>query len=180
MVLIVDVLWTQAIDIANEFNMIKYAFIPSNARFLSYLWYLPCLVGKSVTQDEPFYIPGCEPNLGEDLVELTFWPNGEARQEFIRIGLDIATFDGVLVNTLEELEPKTLASLRDEQHLKRMVQAPVYPIGPLVRTDGPISSKAMLLEWLDCQPDESVIYISFGSAGTLSPEQTIEMAWAWN
>lgn len=58
-----------------------------------------------------------------------------------------------------------------------MVQAPIYPIGPLVRTDGQVSSKAMLLEWVDCQPDESVIYVSFGSAGTLSPEQTIEMAW---
>ncbi|KAJ8451813.1 hypothetical protein Cgig2_007296 [Carnegiea gigantea] len=100
MVLIADVLWTQAIDVANEFNMIMCFF--------------PLMQG-------------------EDLVELTFWPNGEARQEFIRKGLDIATFDGVLVNTFEELESKTLASFRHEQSLKRMVQAPFYPIGPLQR-----------------------------------------------
>lgn len=34
-----------------------------------------------------------------------------------------------------------------------------------------------MLDWLVMQPRESVIYVSFGSGGTLSAEQTKELAW---
>ncbi|KAM0894712.1 hypothetical protein ACQ4PT_024205 [Festuca glaucescens] len=33
-----------------------------------------------------------------------------------------------------------------------------------------------MLQWLDCQPTRSVVYLSFGSAGVLSVEQTAELA----
>ncbi|XP_042488199.1 anthocyanidin 3-O-glucosyltransferase 5-like [Macadamia integrifolia] len=55
---------------------------------------------------------------------------------------------------------------------------PVYPVGPIVRSSGLPCDKshADCLAWLVEQPVESVIYVSFGSGGTLSEEQLTELA----
>lgn len=53
----------------------------------------------------------------------------------------------------------------------------MYPIGPLIQTgssDGADPSEC--LKWLDNQPSGSVLFISFGSGGTLSYDQLIELA----
>ncbi|KAJ8431589.1 hypothetical protein Cgig2_025631 [Carnegiea gigantea] len=177
--LIVDLFATEAIKIAEEFNMKKYVFVASNARFLAYTLYFPT-VEKEVKRDEPFRIPGCEPIPGEDLLELTFSPSGRAHQDFIRISRDITAVDGILVNTWEEPEHKTLGSLRDNRFMKPMAKVPVYSVGPVVRMAGTVGStktKTELTEWLDGQEDNSVVYVSFGSGGTISTEQTMEIAW---
>lgn len=97
--------------------------------------------------------------------------------EFLRVGVEIAMADGVLVNTWEDLEPSTLAAMRDKKLLGRVIDAPIYPIGPIVRPVKPAVERESVLCWLDKQPDESVIYVSFGSGGTLSCKQVIELAW---
>ncbi|KAJ6288503.1 hypothetical protein OIU76_024480 [Salix suchowensis] len=84
--------------------------------------------------------------------------------------------DGVLVNTWQDLEPTTLDALGDENKLKRAIKAPVYAVGPLVRPVD-VNVRRDALDWLDMQPSQSVIYVSFGSGGTLSTKQTIELAW---
>ncbi|RLM92271.1 hypothetical protein C2845_PM08G19210 [Panicum miliaceum] len=58
------------------------------------------------------------------------------------------------------------------------VYPPVYPVGPFVRScaDDAAAQHGCLC-WLDDQPDGSVLlYICFGSGGTLSVEQTAELA----
>ncbi|KAL7256304.1 hypothetical protein ACSBR1_010265 [Camellia fascicularis] len=57
------------------------------------------------------------------------------------------------------------------------VKVSVYPIGPLTKLVEPADPTSELLEWLDKQPSESVIYVSFGSGGTLSAKKTIELGW---
>uniref|UniRef100_A0A2N9G9J6 Uncharacterized protein n=1 Tax=Fagus sylvatica TaxID=28930 RepID=A0A2N9G9J6_FAGSY len=86
--------------------------------------------------------------------------------------------DGFLFNTWEDLEATTLKALREEECYGFI---PVYPVGPLFR---PVqlqssSSRSGLLDWLDQQPVESVLYIAFGSVGlgVLSAQQITEMAW---
>ncbi|KAJ6420026.1 hypothetical protein OIU84_030032 [Salix udensis] len=81
-----------------------------------------------------------------------------------------------LVNTWQDLEPATLDALGDENKLKRAIKAPVYAVGPLVRPVD-VNVRRDALDWLDMQPSQSVIYVSFGSGGTLSTKQTIELAW---
>lgn len=177
--MIIDVFWTDAIKIADEFNMKKYLFFVCNARFLAFTLYLPHADLNKVNRDEPFFIPGCEPVPGDDLVELAFRPNGRGYREFVHVGKDLPTVDGILVNTWQDLENTTLAAFRDESALKGIVKVPVYPVGPLIRPAGEMgssSSRSELLDWLDRQPDRSVLYVSFGSGGALSSEQTVELA----
>ncbi|RZC58994.1 hypothetical protein C5167_006300 [Papaver somniferum] len=51
-------------------------------------------------------------------------------------------------------------------------------IGPLIRTGvrGDGSDRSGCLKWLDNQPPASVLFVSFGSGGTLSSDQLIELA----
>ncbi|CAO2830255.1 unnamed protein product [Amaranthus hypochondriacus] len=178
--LIVDQFGVVAFEkIAQDFNMFKYVFIASNARYLSYALYFPYVDYND--RGDYFRIPGCEPIPWEELNNLSSSPDVQDYREFVRIVHLIESVDGILVNTWEDIEAKTLLAFRDEKALKSVVKAPVYAIGPVIRrpcnnlmeTEG---VKSKLIKWLDDQPNESVVYVSFGSGGTLTTQQTIELA----
>ncbi|KAL9260107.1 UDP-glycosyltransferase 72E2-like protein [Drosera capensis] len=59
----------------------------------------------------------------------------------------------------------------------RCIKAPVLAVGPLVSETGRSDLRSEVMEWLDKQPAESVLLISFGTGRTLMTRQTIEMAW---
>ncbi|KAB5547682.1 hypothetical protein DKX38_011088 [Salix brachista] len=178
--LIVDLFGTELLVLGGEFKMLKYIFITSNAWYLALNTYVPTLdkneLDKHVENQEPLWIPGCQPVLFDD----TFGPILDRKNqmfvEFVRVGIEISMADGVLVNTWQDLEPTTLDALGDENKLKRAIKAPVYAVGPLVRPVD-VNVRRDALDWLDMQPSQSVIYVSFGSGGTLSTKQTIELAW---
>ncbi|TVU46115.1 hypothetical protein EJB05_05633, partial [Eragrostis curvula] len=84
--------------------------------------------------------------------------------------------DAVLVNTVDEFEPTGLAMVR-----RTVGKIPVWPIGPLLRDhDTKMASSTKvddcILRWMDSQPPESVLYISFGSQNTIHPKQMMELA----
>ncbi|KAK4262205.1 hypothetical protein QN277_027790 [Acacia crassicarpa] len=180
-VLIVDIFGSECLSLAQEFGMLKYIYVASNAWFFSLLLYTPILdkqvQGQFVDQKEALEIPGCSPVRPEDVVDPMLDRNNRQYQEYVGVGMGMVKGDGILVNTWEQLQYRDLQSLRDENLLGGMLKVPVYAIGPLVRApEPPTSSTVELLGWLDQQPSESVVYVSFGSGGTLSYEQTVEVA----
>ncbi|KAF5752964.1 hypothetical protein HS088_TW01G00882 [Tripterygium wilfordii] len=178
-VLIVDLFGTEAFAMANEFRMLKYVFITSTAWFLALTIYLPTIdrgeEDEHVNNQEPLNIPGCFPVRFKDTFEPLVNRDDQIYVEYVRMGKEISMADGILVNTWRNLEPKTLRALEDPKMLGRLTHAPVYPVGPLVRPVNP-GSTSEVLTWLDVQPNESVVYVSFGSGGTLSAKQTTELA----
>ncbi|XP_066340891.1 cyanidin 3-O-rutinoside 5-O-glucosyltransferase-like [Miscanthus floridulus] len=80
----------------------------------------------------------------------------------------------VLVNTFDELEPSALAEMK--RHLD------VVAVGPMVgsATDARIHlfehDKKRYMEWLQAHPDNSVVYVSFGSVTKLAKRQMEEIA----
>ncbi|KAF0923046.1 hypothetical protein E2562_003280 [Oryza meyeriana var. granulata] len=90
---------------------------------------------------------------------------------FLVMAKDAARADGILVNTFRELEP-AVGDGADGVKLP-----PVHAVGPLVWTR-PVSKDRdhHCLSWLDQQPRGSVVYVSFGSGGTLTWQQTAELA----
>lgn len=130
--LIVDQFGVVAFEkIAQDFNMFKYVFIASNARYLSYALYFPYVDYND--RGDYFRIPGCEPIPWEELNNLSSSPDVQDYREFVRIVHLIESVDGILVNTWEDIEAKTLLAFRDEKALKSVVKAPVYAIGPVIR-----------------------------------------------
>ncbi|KAJ3694601.1 hypothetical protein LUZ60_010081 [Juncus effusus] len=82
--------------------------------------------------------------------------------------------DGVLVNSYEELEPGVVKAFRESTDQNR---PKIYAIGRLtwpMKTESDQAHES--LTWLDSQSDKSVVYVSFGSWGWLTPEQITELA----
>ncbi|CAL0311511.1 unnamed protein product [Lupinus luteus] len=181
---IVDIFGTESLSIAKELRILNYVFVASHAKFLSLVIYTPVLdkqiEGQYVDQEEPLKIPGCNLVPPEDVVDPMLDRNSVQYEEYREVGNRILESDAILVNTWEELEHKHLQALRDEDLLGQILnKIPVHGIGPLVRQRVSETSEEFepLLQWLDKQPNESVIYISFGSGGTISFEQMTELAW---
>ncbi|XP_075653436.1 anthocyanidin 3-O-glucosyltransferase 5-like [Castanea sativa] len=180
-VLVTDIFGTDAFSVAEEYNMLKYVFFPSHAWLLALTIYTPILdeevKGEYVNQKEPLKIPGCASVRVEDLFDPLLDRTNQQYDEYVRAGIGIRMSDGVLVNSWEELQPKTFAALRDDKLLACVLERPVYPVGPIVTRSGNSSKNDLLFEWLNQQPNQSVVYVSFGSGATLSHGQMIELAW---
>ncbi|CDP02806.1 unnamed protein product [Coffea canephora] len=178
--LILDLFCPSAIPIAREFSLPVYVYAPTNAWSTTLFMYIQVLdkeiEGRYVEQKEPLRIPGCKSVRPEDVVDPMLDRNDQQYHDYIELGIGLTRSDGILVNTWADLEPTTLKALRENETLKPAVKVSVYPVGPLTRPVEPSSLKSKVLEWLDEQPVDSVIYVSFGSGGVLSADQIKELA----
>ncbi|KAL6321192.1 hypothetical protein AAG906_015536 [Vitis piasezkii] len=176
---IVDLFGFEALEIA-EFDMPKYTFVPTAAYALALTLYVPTLdvevKGEYVDRAEPLRLPGCKSVRPEDVIDPMMERRNQQYLEYIRMAIGIPKADGILLNTWEDLEPTTLRALRDHKAMAQFAKVPIYPIGPLIRSVGQEEVRTELLDWLDLQPIDSVIYVSFGSGGTYSSEQLAELA----
>ncbi|KAK4354019.1 hypothetical protein RND71_026213 [Anisodus tanguticus] len=178
--LVVDLFGTDAFDVAKEFNVSNYIFYPTTAMCLSYFLYLPALDAtvscESEYRDmqERVRIPGCNPIEPEELLDPVQDRKNDAYKWVLHHTKRYKMADGIVVNSFEDLEPGAIKALHEEEPGK----PPVYPVGPLIHTieSSKVEGLIECLTWLDEQPCNSVLYISFGSGGTLSFEQLIELA----
>ena len=175
--LVVDLFGTDAFQIAREMNVSPYVFYPSTAMALSLFFYLPKL-DRAVSCEyrdlpEPVQIPGCIPIHGRDLLDPVQDRTNEAYKYVLHNANMYRSAEGIMVNSFMDLEPGALKALQEVEPGK----PPVYPIGPLINMDPDTGADGSeCIKWLDDQPQGSVLYVSFGSGGTLSSEQLNELA----
>jgi hypothetical protein len=178
--LIVDIFGTESLILVEELNIPKFVYVASHAWFLSLLVYSPVLDKQIKTpyleHNEPLTIPGCKPIRPVDLIDPMQNRNDLGYSEYLILANNLSKSDAVLVNTWDKLQHRELQALNDE--LSDFLKAPVFAIGPLVRQPESKTGQATesLMKWLDKQPNESVVYVSFGSGGTMSYEQMKEIA----
>jgi len=175
--LFIDLFGTDAFDVAIEFGVSPYVFFPSTAMALSLFLYLPKLdqVTSCEYRDlpEPVQIPGCIPVHGQDLLDPVQDRNNEAYKWVLHNAKRYMMAEGIAVNSFKELEGGALKALLEDEPGKPKI----YPVGPLIQTgSGSEVDGSGCLKWLDGQPCGSVLYISFGSGGTLSTNQLNELA----
>nr|XP_048320305.1 hydroquinone glucosyltransferase-like isoform X1 [Ziziphus jujuba var. spinosa]XP_048320306.1 hydroquinone glucosyltransferase-like isoform X1 [Ziziphus jujuba var. spinosa] len=173
--LVVDLLGVEALGLAKDFDVLPYIFFPSSMMVLSSIFYLPVLDETTSCEyrdlPEPIKLPGCVPIQGSDLVDALQDRKKEAYKLIIHNTKAYNMAAGIMVNGFVDLEPGAFKALEEG------VQGnpPVFPVGPLIRTDSEVDWSECL-SWLDRQPEGSVLFISFGSGGTLSREQLDELA----
>nr|BAF75897.1 glucosyltransferase [Cyclamen persicum] len=177
--MVVDLFGTDAFEIAKEVNISPYIFYPSTAMALSLFFYLPTLDHSTPSEyrdlPDPVQIPGCIPILGSDLIDPTQDRKNDSYKWLLHHAKRYTLAEGIMVNSFKELEPGAIGALQEEGLLGN---PPVYPVGPLVgmgHANGMVD-RSGCLEWLDGQPHGSVLFISFGSGGTLSSGQITELA----
>ncbi|CAH9093010.1 unnamed protein product [Cuscuta epithymum] len=177
--LVVDLFGTDCFQVAVEFGVSPYIFFPSTAVCLSFFLNLPEIDGKVSCEyremAEPVQLPGCVPVRGEDLLDPVQDRKDEAYRWVLHHTKQYRMAEGILVNSFEDLEPGALKALQEPEPGK----PPVYPVGPLTKLGKPkgTTNRCPVLEWLDHQPRDSVIYVSFGSGGTHTQKQLDEIAW---
>ncbi|XP_027336070.1 hydroquinone glucosyltransferase-like [Abrus precatorius] len=173
--LMVDVFAFQALDFAKEFNALSYIYFPGAAMVLSLFSQMPKLdeqiSGEYKDLKEPIALPGCVPLQGSDLPAPTQDRSSETYKLFLERAKGMLLADGILINSFLEMESSAIRALEEEENNK----IKVYPVGPITQK-GSNKDADECLRWLDNQPPSSVLYVSFGSGGTLSQDQTNELA----
>lgn len=173
--LVVDFFGTDAFDVAKEFNISSYLFFAGASLGLSLFLYLPSL-DEMVSCEyrdmpEPVKLPGCVPIHGIDFPEPLQDRKNDAYKLFVHHTKRCSLAAGIMLNSFVELEAGSIQE-------RKPGYPPVYPIGPIVQigsgTGGDGSNQC--LRWLDDQPCGSVLFVSFGSGGTLSYDQLNELA----
>jgi hypothetical protein len=84
---------------------------------------------------------------------------------------------GIIVNTVDELEPSILAAIADGLCVPGRRAPTVYPIGPVMAFKPPGDDEQLQLHecvrWLDAQPPASVVLLCFGSMGGSFPSPQV-------
>ncbi|WOL02133.1 hypothetical protein Cni_G10852 [Canna indica] len=167
-----DLFATDSFTVARELGLPPYLFFPTNLLALSLILHIPELDATVVGEyrDLPeLRLPGCVPIPGPDILNPIQDRSNEVYRWMVHHGRRYREADGIIVNTFDALEPEAAKVLRQPEPGR----PPVYLVGPLT-AEG--SKDAECLRWLDQQPQDSVLFVSFGSGGTLSMAQTTELA----
>ena len=175
---VVDHFGIDALDIARELNISPYIFFSSNAFALSLAFHLPKL-DETVPCEyrdlpEPLKLPGCIPIHGRDLIEPVQDRTSELYKMFLTNAKRYRLAEGIIVNTFMEFEGSAIKALLEDE----AKNLPLFPVGPIQSgsSNQVDKSESDCLRWLDNQPHGSVLFVCFGSGGTLSYEQTNELA----
>jgi hydroquinone glucosyltransferase len=176
--LVVDLFGTDTFEIAREFNISPYIFFPSTAMCMSLFLYLPKLDETIPCEfrdwPELIQLPGCEPVHGSVFLDPVQDRQNEAYKWVLHHAKRYKLAEGMIENSFMDLEPGAIKALTMVEPGKPLI----YPVGPLVNIDN-TSDKvdgSHCLKWLDDQPRGSVLFVSFGSGGTLSTSQLTELA----
>jgi hydroquinone glucosyltransferase len=176
---VVDSLSTEALDLAKQFNMLSYVYFPPSATTLSTYFYLLKLDKETSCEyrelPEPIQVPGCVPFHGRDLVDQAQDRSNQTYKFLLQRVKRFCSVDGILINSFLEIEKGPIEALREEGS----GNPAVYPVGPIIQMETKSSDDVNgfeCLTWLDKQEPCSVLYVSFGSGGTLSQEQIVELA----
>ncbi|KAF3968559.1 hypothetical protein ACB098_11G120400 [Castanea mollissima] len=174
--LVVDPFGAEALDVAKELNVSPYIFYPTNAMVLSLVLNLPKL-DETVSCEyrdlpEPVKLPGCIPIHGRDLIDPIQDRTSEWYKMFLRRTKQMRLADGIVINTFMELDGNAITALEEETK-----NLSLYAIGPIIQSGSrnPVEGSDCL-RWLNNQPSGSVLFVCFGSGGTLSYDQMNELA----
>ncbi|KAF8712067.1 hypothetical protein HU200_028901 [Digitaria exilis] len=184
--LVTTMFTAHAVDVASKLNIPAYTFFTSAAATLAVLTQLPALLAGRTTGlvelgEEPLELLGVPPLPASHLMPevLPHPDDDELCYTIVNVWTRIMEADGVPTNTFEWLEARPVQALMDPRCVPGRVLPPVYCIGPLVG-DGASGGEAVerheCLAWLDAQPERSVVFLCFGSRGSLSVEQIREIA----
>ncbi|CAI9112358.1 OLC1v1012803C1 [Oldenlandia corymbosa var. corymbosa] len=187
--IVVDMFTSQMIDVANEFELPTYCYYASGAATVGFWSYLRNPETKEVDptefrdSDTEISIPTFVNPVPAKLFPLpVFYKEGFPM--FLKISNRLMETKGILINTFQDLESYALSSGLISSRESKF--PPVYPIGPLINFDGiNITSPEdddqdlnaeIVMNWLDDQPDSSVVFLCFGSGGFFDGNQVKEIA----
>ncbi|CAJ2666185.1 anthocyanidin 5,3-O-glucosyltransferase-like protein [Trifolium pratense] len=174
---ILDFLTYNASKVTTKLQIPTYFYFTSGAIILSILLNFPTVYQNATKPIKdlpiPLNIPGLPRNLSTD-----DYPDEAKDSEKCQVVLDSAKTMrqsvGIIVNTFDAIEGKIIKALNEGFCVPDGKTPSIFCIGPLVTSYG--EDKNGCLSWLDSQPRQSVVFLSFGSMGQFSKTQLNEIA----
>ncbi|PNX94200.1 hydroquinone glucosyltransferase-like protein [Trifolium pratense] len=177
--IVADYFAYEVFSFAKKLNILSYTFFPSSATVLS-LCFHSTILNETISCEfrdlqEPIQIPGCVPIQGTDLPSSFQDRTSESYNHFIVRSKGINLCNGIIVNSFVELEPEAV-KVQVEGSINGS-HPPVYMVGPIMQQNcDNTQNGSECLSWLDEQKQSSVVFVSFGSGGTISQNQMNELA----
>ncbi|KAI3419586.1 Glycosyltransferase [Psidium guajava] len=179
--LIADFYYSSAAEVTAALHLPTYYFHPAGTNPLAAFLYLPTLHKLNTTSfkdlDCNVNIPGLPPIPAKHMPSRMLDRSSRLYGHFLETSTRLAESAGLISNTFEAIEPRATKAISEGLCVPDGRTPPLYCIGPLVVADDHIS-KRDCLSWLDSQPSQSVLFMSFGSMGVFSSKQLREIAYA--
>ncbi|XP_012830919.1 PREDICTED: anthocyanidin 3-O-glucosyltransferase 6-like isoform X2 [Erythranthe guttata] len=180
--LVLDMFCTKFADIADEFNIPAYVFFTSGACSLGFFRHLASLKfdqGQDLTQykdsDTELSVPCFSVPVPAKVFPATLVKEGPMADVFLDRFRRLKDTKGIMVNTFHDLESYAVDSLQSGGKS----QTPrIYPIGPVWNLYKYNSVDDDVSNWLDEQPEKSVVFLCFGTMGSFDESQVREIATA--
>jgi hydroquinone glucosyltransferase len=174
--LVFDIFSSDVIDIAKKFNLLSYFFATSSAISLQFCLSLPKLdetLSSEFIMDttKTFDIPNSKVSFKvKDFPDpVLYGRSSETYKAFLLLCQKFSLVDGLIINSFKDLEQDAIKSTEDFLN--------VYPVGPIIQKESKSKeNESKCITWLNKKPQKSVLFISFGSGGTLTNEQINEIA----
>lgn len=157
------------IPITDALKLPNYIFFTSSAKMLAHYLSFHVMVPNEMKDFieilglEPIPRSWIPPPLLQDTDNLL-------KSYFIENGKKMTESSGILVNTYESIDGVSLEALSKGKVIRGL--PPVHAVGPLPPFN---LEKSRPLAWLDDQPAQSVLYVSFGSRTAISRDQIREL-----
>uniref|UniRef100_A0A0E0EBN6 Glycosyltransferase n=1 Tax=Oryza meridionalis TaxID=40149 RepID=A0A0E0EBN6_9ORYZ len=178
--LVVDFFATGVLDAAREAGVPTYVYFTSTAALLALMLRLPALEEEVPVDFEEFDgtvdVPGLPPVPAGSLPAFMGRKESPNFRWFVYHGRRFMDADGIIINTVAELEPALLAAIADGRCVPGRRAPRLYPIGPVLDLEAKPSSNARCVRWLDAQPPASVLFLCFGSMGWFDAAKAREVA----
>ncbi|KAL3849041.1 hypothetical protein ACJIZ3_010923 [Penstemon smallii] len=181
--LVLDMFCTEFIEIASEFDLPSYVFFTSGACTLGLFSHLVELkyeqnqdLTKYKDSDVELSIPCFSVPVPVKVLPALFVEESPMSKIFLNYFKRIQETKGIMVNTFHELEPFAIEFLSNQNKCPK-----VYPVGPILSSSSDDEHSTHqgydeIKKWLDEQPENSVIFLCFGSRGSFEEAQVKEIA----
>jgi len=169
-------------QITSTLDIPTYFFYTSGASTLAVFLQLPTIHQNTTKSLKEFHMYPRIPGL--PLVPIVDMPDEvkDRESKSYKVFLDMATSmkesDGVIVNTFDAIEGRAAKALKAGLCLPEGTTPPLFCIGPMISPPCKDEDErgSSCLSWLDSQPSQSVVLLSFGSMGRFSRAQLNEIA----
>ncbi|KAK7270916.1 hypothetical protein RJT34_26433 [Clitoria ternatea] len=179
--IIMDFFNYSAKHVTNNLKIPTYYYYTSCASSLAVFFQLPTIhqtTTKSIKDlNTELHIPGLPKILPSELPREVQDRMSHSYKLYLDIATSMRDSDGVIINTCDVIESRVINALSDGLCLPEpeLTTPHVFCIGPVI--SAPCQDDVNgCLKWLDSQPSQSVVLLSFGSLGRFSKGQLKEMA----
>ncbi|XP_047332576.1 anthocyanidin 3-O-glucosyltransferase 2-like [Impatiens glandulifera] len=179
--ILMDMFCACLVDVANEFHVPSYIYFPPGAACLGMMNHMQSFRDKEqitnglefMNSDAQLDIPIFSHPYPAKVLPLVMIDETNGCTALLGLTEKFKQSNGIVVNTFAEMESRVIRVISENEKIPQ-----IYPVGPLLNHEKGAGGDEHdeIMQWLDGQPDSSVVFLCFGSMGMFGEGQVKEIA----